>query len=100
MYEFLVGLDVSDNEVYSDYRAAMKPILTSYGGEFGFDFIVSEVLRSEVDKPINRVFTIRFPDQSVAENFFTDSEYLKVKEQLFDAAVSHTTIISSYNKEA
>ncbi|AIW14087.1 DUF1330 domain-containing protein [Vibrio tubiashii] len=99
MYEFLVGLDVSDNEVYSDYRAAMKPILTSYGGEFGFDFIVSEVLRSEVDKPINRVFTIRFPDQSVAENFFTDSEYLKVKEQLFDTAVSHTTIISSYNKE-
>jgi len=99
MYEFLVGLEVSDNEVYSDYRAAMKPILTSYGGEFGFDFVVSEVLISEIDKPINRVFTIRFPDQSVAENFFTDSEYLKVKEQLFDTAVSHTTIISSYNKE-
>lgn len=99
MYEYLVGLEVSNDDVYSNYRAAMKPILTSYGGKFGFDFIVSEVLRSEVDKPINRVFTIRFPDQSVAENFFTDSEYLKVKEQLFDTAVSHTTIISSYNKE-
>ncbi|MBW3695271.1 DUF1330 domain-containing protein [Vibrio sp. T187] len=99
MYEFLVGLEVSDNDIYADYRAAMKPILTSYGGKFGFDFIVSEVLRSEVDAPINRVFTINFPDQATAESFFSDDQYLKVKTQYFDASVVHTTIISSYNKQ-
>ncbi|MDE1348459.1 DUF1330 domain-containing protein [Vibrio aestuarianus] len=98
MYEFLVGLEVSNDEVYSDYRSAMKPILKSFGGSFGFDFVVSEVLLSEVDDPINRVFTIRFPSQTAAEAFFSDSEYLKIKAQYFDASVSHTTIISSYEK--
>ncbi|MGF1754064.1 DUF1330 domain-containing protein [Vibrio makurazakiensis] len=99
MYEFLVGLEVSNNDVYSKYRAAMKPILASYCGGFGFDFVVSEVLRSEVDVPINRVFTINFPSQSAAESFFLDDEYLKVKAQYFDASVVNTTIISSYQKD-
>ncbi|MDC5707657.1 DUF1330 domain-containing protein [Vibrio europaeus] len=98
MYEFLVGLEVSNSEIYSEYRAAMKPILKSFGGGFGFDFVVSEVLLSEVDERINRVFTIQFPNQKVAEAFFSDSEYLKVKAQYFDASVSQTTIISSYEK--
>lgn len=99
MYEFLVGLDVSNNDIYADYRAAMKPILTSYGGGFGFDFVVSEVLLAEVDTPINRVFTIHFPNQTSADNFFSDSEYVKVKAQYFDKSVFHTTIISSYEKD-
>ncbi|NRB66959.1 MAG: DUF1330 domain-containing protein [Vibrio sp.] len=98
MYEFLVGLEVSNNDVYSEYRAVMKPILRSFGGSFGFDFMVSDVLLSEVDEPINRVFTIRLPNQEAAQNFFADSEYLQVKAQYFDASVSHTTIIASYEK--
>ncbi|HHF3007133.1 TPA: DUF1330 domain-containing protein [Vibrio diabolicus] len=98
MYEFLVGLEVSNDEVYTDYRAAMKPILKSFGGGFGFDFVVSEVLLSEVEAPINRVFTIRFPSKTAAEAFFSDCEYLNIKAQYFDASVSHTTIISSYEK--
>ncbi|QEQ95304.1 DUF1330 domain-containing protein [Neptunomonas concharum] len=99
MYEFLVGLEVSDNDAYSDYREGMKPILTSYGGGFGFDFVVSEVLLSEVDTPINRVFTIHFPNKTTAEKFFSDTEYLKVKAQFFDVSVSHITILSGYEKD-
>lgn len=79
MYEFLVGLDVLDDDIYADYRAAMKPILTSYGGNFGFDFVVSEVLLSQVEAPINRVFTIHFPDKVTAERFFSDGEYFAGK---------------------
>ena len=41
-YEMLVGLNVFDDEKYTEYRAAMKPILSIYGGEFGYDFKVSE----------------------------------------------------------
>lgn len=100
MYEFLVGLEVSNSDKYSDYRAAMKPILASYGGGFTYDFVVSEVLLSEVDVPMNRVFTIHFPNKAAADSFFSDSDYLKVKAQFFDASVSHTTIISSYEKES
>jgi len=99
MYEFLVGLQVSNSDIYAQYRAAMKPILKSYGGGFGFDFVVSEVLLAEVDAPINRVFTINFPNQTAADEFFSDNDYLKVKARYFDKSVSHTTIISSYEKQ-
>ena len=98
MYEILVGLEVSNNEVYDLYREAMKPILVTYGGDFGFDFIVSEVLLSQVEAPINRVFTINFSSQKIADEFFSDDEYLKVKEQFFTASVSNTTIIANYEK--
>lgn len=98
MFEMLVGLELSDAGVYSQYREAMKPILTNYGGDFGYDFVVSEVLKSQVEVPINRVFTINFPDQASADRFFSDSQYLVAKEKFFNASVRSTTIISSYEK--
>ncbi|MCE9684685.1 DUF1330 domain-containing protein [Shewanella sp. AS16] len=98
MYEMLVGLEVSDNETYAQYREAMKPTLARYGGGFGFDFVVSEVLLSQVEVAINRVFTINFPSQNAADDFFSDSEYLKAKSQFFATSVLNTTIIACYEK--
>ncbi len=96
MVEMLVGLDVSNNEIYAEYRQAMKPILTQYGGAFGYDFVVSKVLLAQVTEPINRVFTINFPNESAMNSFFSDPEYLQVKDQYFTRSVRHTTIIASY----
>ena len=62
-YERVMGLEVIDDRIYQQYRDAMAPILTSYGGAFGFDFRVSEVLLSKTQDPINRLFTIAFPSQ-------------------------------------
>lgn len=45
--EMLVGLNVIDDEAYQSYRDEMMPILKNYGGGFGYDFKVSEVLKSE-----------------------------------------------------
>ncbi len=98
-YEILVGLNVLDDDLYSQYRAAMKPILIRFGGGFGYDFRIAEVLLSEVNKKINRVFTIHFPSKTDMESFFSDEEYLKVKEQFFIKSVGDTTIISSYEKQ-
>jgi len=98
LFEMLVGLEVSDDRAYQDYRSAMKPILTKFGGSFGYDFKVSEVLLSEVDENINRVFTIRFPDEDMMNKFFSDPDYLKVKSEYFESSVSSTTIIASYQK--
>ncbi|QPB83688.1 DUF1330 domain-containing protein [Pseudoalteromonas rubra] len=100
MYEYLVGLAVSDNAVYAQYRAAMKPILSLYHGGFGYDLVVSEVLRSETNEPINRVFTIHFPSKEASERFFSDEDYLQVKARYFDASVAHTTIIAGYDRPA
>ena len=98
MYEMLVGLELSDVEVYGLYRKAMMPILKQYGGRFGYDFTVSEVLISQGDSAINRVFTIAFPSQSKADAFFANSDYLKVKQKYFNASVVNTSIIASYDK--
>ena len=97
-YEMLVGLDVIDDEIYQVYRDAMKPILSSYNGSFGYDFKVSKVLKSDSNEDINRVFTIRFPDEETMNSFFTDQEYLQVKQKYFEESVRQTTIIARYEK--
>ncbi len=98
MFEYLVGLEVTNNQIYTQYRNAMTPILEQYGGGFGYDFVVSEVLKSTVDVPINRVFTILFPTKQSADRFFSDDSYLAVKAEYFDSSVAHTTIIAGYEK--
>jgi uncharacterized protein (DUF1330 family) len=99
-YEILVGLNVLDNVNYDNYRAAMKPILSGYEGRFGYDFIVSDVLVSEESADINRVFTINFSSKDKMESFFSDQEYLQVKEKYFVKSVGSMTIISSYEKDS
>lgn len=97
-FERIMGLDVTNDEEYQKYRAGMTPILESFGGSFGYDFKVSEVLKSKSDASINRVFTIHFPNKETMENFFSDSEYLKVKEQYFNGSVKSATVISMHEQ--
>ncbi|KZN55270.1 DUF1330 domain-containing protein [Pseudoalteromonas luteoviolacea] len=96
-YEMLVGLEVLDDVVYSQYRTAMRPILEEKGGEFGYDFRVSEVLKSEVTECINRVFTLRFPSKSIMTSFFDDPRYQAVKSEYFSPSVGSFTIIRGYD---
>ena len=96
--EMLVGLNVVDDEVYQSYRDEMTPILKSYGGGFAYDFKVSEVLKSKVEAPINRVFTIYFSSEDSMNSFFSNEEYLEIKKRHFERSVTHTTIIASYER--
>ena len=96
--EMLVGLNVVDDDSYQAYRREMMPILRSYGGGFRYDFRVSEVLKSETQAPINRVFTIYFSDEEVKNSFFANDEYLKVKQRHFEKSVTDTTIIATYSR--
>ncbi len=97
-HEILVGLEILNDEKYQQYRDAMKPILMQYQGAFGYDFKVSDVLKSPSEEPINRVFTLCFPSVVHMDDFFSNPEYLKVKELYFKGSVGNTTIISSYEK--
>lgn len=99
MYEYLVGLNVIDDVSYQKYREGMTPILKSFGGGFNYDFKVSDVLITQTQNKINRVFTIFFPDKETSDKFFSDQNYLKVKENFFDGAVANTTILSRYFKD-
>lgn len=97
-YEMMVGLDVNDDVLYSQYREAMTPILATYGGGFRYDFKVSEILKNEEARPINRVFAIFFRDRPSMAAFFSDPEYLKTKERYFAPSVKAITVIAEYER--
>ena len=97
--EMIVGVNVVDDKAYQEYRQQMVPILKSYGGEFGYDFKVSEVLKSSTERPINRVFTIYFSNEDAMNSFFSNPEYLKIKQRYFEKSVTATTVIATYERE-
>ena len=96
--EMLIGLNVIDDEEYQLYRDEMSPIFLSYGGRFGYDFKISEVLKSKTEAPINRVFTIYFSNEDSMNSFFSNDEYLKIKERHFDKSVTDRTVIATYGR--
>ncbi|HEX6243984.1 MAG TPA: DUF1330 domain-containing protein [Polyangiales bacterium] len=95
-YVTFLGLDVVDPERYQQYRAGMTPILHRYGGGFGYDLTVRELLKSEADQPFNRVFSIYFPSAEVSERFFADPDYLRVRQALFDGAVRAINVLATF----
>jgi len=95
-YEMTVGLEVVDQEMYTQYRKEMRPLLEDSGGGFRYDFDVARVLRSENGSPINRAFVLQFPDLWSKERFFADPRYLEIRRRFFEPAVKATTIIAEY----
>lgn len=93
-HEILVGLHVTDEAGYARYREGMTPLLEACGGFFRYDFAVSRVLKGE-NEQINRVFVISFPDEGTKDAFFSDEEYLRVREEHFEGAVEATEIIGA-----
>ena len=96
--EMLVGLNVVNDKKYQAYRDEMMPILKRYGGGFGYDFKIAEVLTSRTDAPINRVFAIFFSNKDSMNSFFSNDEYLKVRQRHFEKSVADTTIIATYER--
>ena len=97
-YERIMGLEVTNDALYQLYRENMTPILESYGGTFGYDFMVAETLKSKTDNTINRVFSIDFPSKKAMDKFFADPSYLEVKSRYFKNSVKSATIISMHEK--
>lgn len=95
-YERIIGLDIIDEEEYQRYREAMLPILKTYGGAFGFDFKVSEVLLSKTEDNINRVFTIAFPSRERMEEFFSDPDYVVIQNRHLKNSIKSKTVISMH----
>jgi len=97
-FERIIGLNVINDQEYQRYREAMLPILKIYGGAFGYDFIVSEVLLSKTKDKINRVFTIEFPSKRKMEKFFENPDYIAVKNRHLNNSINSKTVISMHEK--
>lgn len=99
-YERLVGLRISDDAAYTAYRSAMRPILARYGGGFGLDVRVAEVLLAAGNAQFDRLFTIHFPSRAASDAFFTDEEYVAVRNEHFAPSVAATFVLGAYERSA
>jgi uncharacterized protein (DUF1330 family) len=97
-HELMVGLHVTDDAVYAEYRAAMTPLLEGHGGGFRYDFTIAKTLKSASPHPINRVFAIWFADKARMAAFFANPDYLAIRERFFTRSVAGTTIFGGYDR--
>lgn len=93
MLDILVGLNISDEETYKKYRLEMIPLLHNIGGKFKYDFSIKETLINHSENEINRVFIISFPNLKSKEEFFSNPDYVLIKEKYFNSSVLSTTIM-------
>jgi uncharacterized protein (DUF1330 family) len=94
-YVNIVGLHVTDQDSYTNYRENMTPILRQFGGSFQFDFEVARDLK-EPSRSINRLFAISFPDEMTRDSFFSDPRYLEVRKRYFEPAVEARYSLSEF----
>jgi uncharacterized protein (DUF1330 family) len=94
------GVQIVDPAGYQRYRDGMTPILHRHGGAFGYDLAIARVLRSEAAHPIDRVFTIAWPDRAAAERFFADPDYRAVRREHFEPAIAAITAIATFDEAA
>jgi uncharacterized protein (DUF1330 family) len=97
-FERLVGLQILDDEMYSQYREAMTPLLVEHGGGFRYDFKVNEVLKNEEGRQINRVFAIFFGDKNLMNTFFESDKDIEIRDKYFATSVEDATEIASYER--
>jgi len=98
MFEMIVGLHVTDAAGYDSYRKGMTPILETFDGFFRYDFKIAETLKSDASHPMNRVFSLCFPDRSRRDAFFSNSSYLAVRSQFLEKSISGRTLIAEYER--
>ena len=95
-HEIVVGLVVTNQDSYAQYRNEMRPLLEEAGGAFRYDFEVARGLHGEGAADVNRLFVIRFPNESSKDRFFADPRYIEIRRRLFDPAVKARVLISEY----
>lgn len=96
-FENVVAMHVTDHAEYERYRAAMRPLLETYGGGFRFDFEVTETFLGP-DHPVTRLFGIYIRDRAAREAFFADPAYLEIRRRHFDGAVDGFTVLAEYER--
>jgi uncharacterized protein (DUF1330 family) len=94
MPAFLIAdIDVTDDDVYKDYRSANPDIVNKFGGRYVALGGMVKVL--EGDWHPNRTVIIEFPDMESLEAFYTCDEYVKLREIRWRSAKSRLVAIET-----
>jgi uncharacterized protein (DUF1330 family) len=96
-FEMLVGLNVTDQKIYAQYRAEIASLLDSAGAGFRHDFEIARTLKTDASHEINRVFVLRFPDRAARDRFFADPRYLEIRSRLFAKSVDAGGALAEYD---
>ena len=95
-FEMIVALFVADQQIYSQYREEIAPLLAAEGGRFRYDFAVAQMLKGDAGHDVNRLFILQFPDRAAKERFFSNPHYTAIRGRLFPKAVEAITVIAEY----
>lgn len=90
-----VGLHVTDDASYREYRDGVKPLLEAHGGTLHDDCRIEESRRA-VEHPMNRLFIISFPDANAKRAFFENESFRQMHARYFDPERQGITTVAHY----
>ena len=87
----LVDIEVTDQELYDDYRRQVPPLVEKYGGKYLVRGGELETL--EGDWLPKRLIVLEFPSVEKAKEFYDSEEYRPLKEMRLKATKSNLVLV-------
>jgi uncharacterized protein (DUF1330 family) len=91
----IVDETITDAKVFEDYKRAVVPIITKFGGRFLARGGEIEVLEADKGWTPGRVVVIEFPDMSALKEWYNSPDYAPVREIRFRSAKSTMVAIDA-----
>jgi len=91
---------ITDPEVFEDYKRAVLPLITKYGGRFLSRGGELEVLEAGRDWAPARMVIIEFPSMSELKNWYLSAEYAPVRDIRFRSATSTLIALAAGSAES
>jgi uncharacterized protein (DUF1330 family) len=87
----IASVDVTDPDLYAEYRAQVLPTVEKYGGRFIIRGGPSEILEGSWQPP--RLVALEFPDADAARRWYTSAEYRPLAELRRRASTGHLLLV-------
>ena len=87
----IASIDVTDPDVYAEYRAQVPATIEQYGGRFVVRGGDKEVLEGSWDPP--RIVVLEFPDADAARRWHYSEEYSPLIELRQRASNGHLVLV-------
>jgi uncharacterized protein (DUF1330 family) len=90
----IVNIEVTDQDAFEHYRAAVPEVLARFGGRYlvrGGDLHVIEG-----EPPLNRLVILEFPDMDRARAFYSSEDYAPLLKLRMAAARSEMVLVDGY----
>jgi uncharacterized protein (DUF1330 family) len=87
----IASIDVTDPDLYAEYRAQVPATIEQYGGRFVVRGGDKEVLEGSWDPP--RIVVLEFPDADTARRWHSSEEYAPLIELRQRASNGHLVLV-------